>query len=123
MVSIPHVRKWSMKLYNHGIISTVLKKIMMHCYCNTTTYQKILIFVIVKLLRKLSLLLQLLLYLDLTIYFDEDQIFDQCLYSDYFSVSIAWKKTSFLGRQQKFDEIFHLILNLQVFFKLMVTYN
>ena len=31
-----------MKLYNHGIISTVLKKIMMHCYCNTTTttYQK-----------------------------------------------------------------------------------
>ena len=25
-------------------------------------------------------------------------------------VSIAWKKTSFLGRPQKFDEIFHLIL-------------
>ena len=93
-----------MKLYNHGIISTVLKKIMMHCYCNTTTttYQKkILIFVIVKLLRKLSLLLQLLLYLDLTIYFDEDQIFDQCLYSDYFSVSIAWKKNKFSRKADK----------------------
>ena len=76
-----------MKLYNHGIISTVLKKnydalLLQHNYYYIP--KKILIFVIVKLLRKLSLLLQLLLYLDLTIYFDEDQIFDLCLYSNYF---------------------------------------
>ena len=33
------------------------------------------------------------------------------------------KKPSFLERQQKFDEIFHLISNLQVFFEVMVTKN